>query len=53
MDKASTITTSLTSRSIVPFTGGVLMLIYAFFWPVQYGTWLGDIVRAFRSASGI
>lgn len=53
MDKASTVTNSITSRAIVPFTGGLLMLIYAFFWPVGYGTWLGQIVGAFRAASGI
>lgn len=41
------------NRSVVPFTGGVLMLIYAFFWPESYGTWLGLIVKAFRVAAGI
>jgi len=41
------------ARGIVPFTGGLLMLIYAFFWPESYGHWLGQIVHAFRAASGI
>jgi hypothetical protein len=39
-------------RTIIPFTGG-LMVIYAFFWPEEYGHWLGTIVRAFRAAAGI
>lgn len=52
MDKASNITNTLTSRALVPFTGG-LFFIYAFFWPVEYGTWLGNIVHAFRLAAGV
>jgi hypothetical protein len=47
------VTNSITTRSIVPFTGGLLFVVYAFFWPVEYGTWLGTIVKAFRSAAGI
>jgi hypothetical protein len=43
----------VTSRSIVPFTGGLIFFIYAFFWPEGYGTWLGTIVKAFRAAAGI
>ena len=55
----SQLTTSATStvnnvgRSVVPFTGGLLFVAYAFFWPESYGTWLGTIVKAFRAASGI
>lgn len=37
---------------IVPFTGPVFA-IYAFFWPVSFGTWFGSIVHAFRAAAGI
>lgn len=45
---------SVPSRfSLLPFTGGLLFVTYAFFWPVQYGTWLGTIVKAFRAAAGI
>jgi hypothetical protein len=48
------ITNTVTSTGrVVPFTGGLLFVIYAFFWPVEYGTWLGTIVKAFRAASGI
>jgi hypothetical protein len=43
----------VTSRSLIPFTGGLLFVVYAFFWPVEYGTWLGTIVKAFRAAAGI
>ena len=47
------VTQHVTSRGIVPFTGGIIVFIYAFFWPEGYGAWLGTIVRAFRAASGI
>jgi hypothetical protein len=50
---AAAVSNNITGRSAVPFTGGLLMLIYAFFWPEQYGHWLGTIVHAFRAASGI
>lgn len=53
IDASTAVTNSVTSRSFIPFTGGVLMLIYAFFWPEGYGTWLGLIVKSFRAASGI
>lgn len=53
IEKAAQATNNVTSRSIVPFTGGLLMLIYAFFWPEGYGHWLGQIVHAFRASSGI
>jgi hypothetical protein len=39
-------------RSIVPFTGGLIVFVYAFFWPEGYGIWLGTIVRAFRATAG-
>lgn len=45
-------TTTLQSRSIIPFTGGILVFIYAWFWPEGYGHWLGTIVHAFRVAAG-
>lgn len=51
--KAGNITNNNIPRSIVPFTGGVIVFVYAFFWPEGYGRWLGTIVRAFREASGI
>jgi len=44
---------NFTRVSLVPFTGGLLMMIYAFFWPEGYGAWLGTIVKAFRTAAGI
>jgi hypothetical protein len=46
-------TNSYTRLNVVPFTGGLLMLIYAFFWPEGYGAWLGTIVKSFRNVSGI
>lgn len=52
-EKVAEVSQTVVGRGIVPFTGGILMLIYAFFWPEGYGAWLGTIVRAFRSASGI
>lgn len=51
--KASEASQTVIARSVVPFTGGLIFFVYAFFWPVEYGTWLGTIVRAFRAASGI
>jgi hypothetical protein len=36
----------------LPFTGTVFVL-WAFFSPEGYGRWLGTIVHAFRTASGI
>lgn len=52
-EKATEITNTLSARSIVPFTGGIIVFVYAFFWPESYGNWLGTIVRAFRNASGL
>lgn len=52
-DKVNQTVTTAAGRSIIPFTGGLIIFVYAFFWPVQYGTWLGSIVKAFRVASGI
>lgn len=52
-ENAAQVTQSVTSgRSLIPFTGGIIFVVYAFFWPEQYGTWLGTIVRAFRHAAG-
>lgn len=39
-------------RSLIPFTSGLILFVYAFFWPGGYGRWLGTIVQAFRSAAG-
>lgn len=39
-------------RSVVPFTGGLIFFLYAFFWPEGYGHWLGTIVHAFRVTAG-
>jgi hypothetical protein len=51
-DNAAKITNNLgISRSIVPFTGG-LFVIYAFFWPEEYGHWLGSVVHSFRVTAG-
>jgi hypothetical protein len=51
--KVAEVTNNLTSRSFFPFTGGILFVAYAFFWPEQYGYWLGSIVRSFRVAAGL
>jgi hypothetical protein len=40
------------TRSLIPFTGGLCFVLYAFFWPESYGHWLGTIVHAFRAAAG-
>lgn len=42
-----------TRVNLIPFTGGLIFPIYAFFWPEGFGRWLGIIVHAFRVASGI
>jgi hypothetical protein len=43
-----------TSRvNIIPFTGGIIPFVYAFFYPESFGHWLGTIVHAFRAASGV
>jgi hypothetical protein len=46
------VTNIASTRGIVPFTGGLVIFVYAFFWPVQYGHWLGSIVGAFRASAG-
>jgi hypothetical protein len=51
-DAATTATNTITGTRIVPFTSGLIIFIYAFFWPLQYGHWLGSIVHAFRAAAG-
>lgn len=52
-DKVTTeVRNTLYSRAIVPFTGGLIVFVYAFFWPEGYGRWLGTIVRSFRDAAG-
>lgn len=53
MSKKVDVSNVVTSRSLIPFTGGLIIFIYAFFWPEGYGTWLGTIVKAFRTAAGI
>jgi hypothetical protein len=42
----------LVVSGIVPFTGGLIIFVYAFFWPESYGRWLGTIVHSFRIAAG-
>ncbi len=51
-DNKTEVTQTIVGRGIIPFTSGLLMLIYAFFWPHEYGHWLGTIVGAFRRAAG-
>lgn len=51
-DKAVEVKNYLNGRGIVPFTGGIIIFLYAFFWPDGYGHWLGRIVRAFRETAG-
>lgn len=53
LDKKLDVTQTTSSRNVVPFTGGLIFFLYAFFWPEQYGAWLGLIVKSFRAASGI
>lgn len=43
---------NVNTRNVIPFTGGILFVVYAFFWPESYGHWLGTIVHAFRAAAG-
>ena len=50
--KVAEVTNNITGRGVVPFTGGILIFIYAFFWPESYGRWLGTIVRGFRQVAG-
>jgi hypothetical protein len=45
-------TVNANTRNIIPFTGGLCFVIYAFFWPESYGHWLGTIVHSFRVAAG-
>lgn len=51
-EKVAEVTNHIGGRSIIPFTGGVVFFLYAFFWPESYGHWLGTIVRAFRDTAG-
>lgn len=41
-----------TRVNLIPFTGGIIIFVYAFFWPDGYGRWLGTIVKAFRETAG-
>lgn len=50
--KAATATANNVPRSIIPFTGGIIIFVYAWFWPESYGHWLGSIVHSFRAAAG-
>lgn len=50
--KATEVSQTVVGRGIVPFTGGIIIFVYAFFWPDGYGRWLGTIVRAFREVAG-
>ena len=53
-DKISNATTSgYRTFRLVPFTGGIIIGVYAWFWPESYGHWLGTIVHSFRTAAGI
>ena len=47
-DKSQNVTTSF---RVVPFTG-LFFAVWAFFSPTGYGVWLGQIVKAFRTAAG-
>ncbi len=51
-EKVAEVTNNFNGRGIIPFTGGLIIFVYAFFWPESYGRWLGTIVRAFRNAAG-
>jgi hypothetical protein len=39
--------------NLVPFTGGLIPFVYAFFWPDSFGHWLSTIVHAFRTAAAL
>lgn len=52
-DKAVHVTNAVSGRGIIPFTGGIIIFVYAFFWPEGYGHWLGSIVLAFRATAGL
>lgn len=51
-DKINEIKQVVESRSFIPFTGGIIIFVYAFFWPESYGHWVGVIVRSFRDTAG-
>jgi hypothetical protein len=51
-DAGVEVTNTFVGRGIIPFTSGLIMFVYAFFWPEGYGHWLGSIVRAFRATAG-
>lgn len=40
------------ARNWIPFTSGVIIGVYAWFWPTGYGHWLGIIVKSFRDVNG-
>lgn len=50
---SNAINKSIVRVNLVPFTGGLIPFVYAFFWPDSFGNWIGTIVHAFRAASGI
>jgi hypothetical protein len=45
-------TGDVTHNITIPFTGGLIVFVYAFFWPEGFGHWLGTIVHSFRAAAG-
>ncbi len=51
-NKVDNVTNTVGGRGVIPFTGGLIIFIYAFFWPEGYGHWLGTIVHAFRASAG-
>lgn len=51
-DKAVQVSNYLRGRALVPFTGGLIIFVYAWFWPDGYGRWLGTMVKAFRETAG-
>ena len=51
-DEAAAVNNTIIGRSLIPFTGGLIFFLYAFFWPEEYGRWLGTIVKAFRITAG-
>ena len=50
--KAASVANYIRGRAVVPFTGGIVIFLWAFFGPESYGRWLGTIVRAFRDSAG-
>ena len=52
-DKIANVTNTFARPGLIPFTSGLIIFVYAWFWPEGYGHWVGSIVHAFRVTAGI